>query len=204
MDLKEYRQSAQERARIDDLMRIIPKGRSTILDIGARDGYISKLLASYFEVVTALDLEKPDFDIANVITVKGDVSNLDFPDNHFDVVLCTEVLEHIRSELLISTNEIARVAKHEVVVGVPYKQDIRAGRTRCGSCKRKNPPWGHVNTFDEETLMSLFQMLTPLSTTYVGKIKERQNALSAYLMDIAGNPLGTYGQEGRASTAAQN
>ena len=185
MELKGYRRNPKERARTEDLLEIIPRGRSTVLDIGARDGYISGLLTRRFEAVTALDLEKPGFDIPRVRTVKGDVTDLEFPDDHFDAVFCSEVLEHIPPALLgRACSEIARVAKYDVVIGVPYRQDTRVGRTTCVTCGRKNPPWGHVNTFDEAGLKHLFKAITHTLTTYVGETKERQNALSAWCLQV--------------------
>jgi len=196
IDYAKYRDSPLEKARIADLLRILPRGRQTILDIGARDGYISRLLTDHFSRVTALDLKKPDFAVPGVDLVAGDVTCLAFPDNSFDVVCCLEVLEHIRpSQLQKACLEIARVARNEVIIGVPYHQDTRIGRTICSSCKQKNPPWGHVNSFDEHRLLGLFPALKPVSTTFVGQQTGKTNSLSAFLMDIAGNPWGTYNQE---------
>ena len=59
MDLTEYRNSASEKARLSDLINLFPKGGISVLDVGARDGFISRLLVNHFSMVTALDLEKP-------------------------------------------------------------------------------------------------------------------------------------------------
>lgn len=196
MQIKEYRESPKEKARIQELMRIIPKNRSTVLEIGARDGHISKLLTSLFVQVTALDLKKPEFSIPRVTPVQGDVSKLKMPDDSYDVVICTEVLEHVAEELLDDAcREIIRVAKYDIVIGVPYKQDLRVGRTTCGCCGWPNPPWGHVNSFDEERLERLFQAVCLVSKNYIGETRDKTNALSAFLMNAAGNPSGTYDQE---------
>jgi len=195
-DLSAYRSSSREQERIANLLEIMPKGLSSILDIGARDGYISKLLVDRFENVTCLDLEKPNVSDDRVHTVSGDVTRLEYPDNTFDVVLCAEVLEHIPPQLLSQAcSEMSRVAKQAVVIGVPYKQDRRVGRTTCLLCGGKNPCWGHVNTFDELYLMSLFKQLKQTKVAFVGKNKDYTNALSAWLMDLGGNPWGTYEQE---------
>jgi 2-polyprenyl-3-methyl-5-hydroxy-6-metoxy-1,4-benzoquinol methylase len=101
-----------------DLMKIIPKGRSTVLDIGARDGYLSRLLTSYFDTVTSLNLERPSFDIARVLPVKGDITELEYQDNHFDTVSCAKVLEHIPPGLLAKAcSEVTRIARFDVVIG---------------------------------------------------------------------------------------
>jgi 2-polyprenyl-3-methyl-5-hydroxy-6-metoxy-1,4-benzoquinol methylase len=195
-DLTTYRSSPREQARIADLLASIPKGYSSVLDIGARDGYISNLLAADFDAVTALDLEEPQVSNQKVVGVKGDVTQLEYPDNAFDVVVCTEVLEHIPPHLLDrACSETSRVAKYAVVVGVPYKQDRRLGRTNCVFCGKENPCWGHVNDFDEGRLKRLFQGLVPIKTSFIGSTRERTNFVSAYLMRKARNPWGTYEQD---------
>jgi len=190
-DLAKYRASELEQARTADLLRILPRGRASVLDIGARDGHFSRLLTAHFASVTALDLDKPAFDIPGVVPVAGDATRLDFPDNAFDCVFCTEVLEHIPN-LETACHQIVRVARHEIVIGVPFEQDIRLDRATCGVCGKVNPPWGHVNSFDEKRLLTLFADCRLLSKSFVGTTREATNALSAALMDLAGNPWGAY------------
>lgn len=198
MITEKYREKPAEQQRIAQALGMIPPGRVSVLDVGARDGYISALLAPLFEQVTALDLERPPFVHDRVTSVQGDVTCLQFPDGHFDSVVCLEVLEHIPPRLLQrACDEITRVARHDVVIGVPFKQDIRVGRTTCYSCGRKNPPWGHVNSFDEDRLRKLFPRLNPTELGLVGENRSRTNALSVLLMDLAGNPYGTYLQQER-------
>lgn len=196
MDLTEYRESDSEKNRTEDLMRLIPSGGNTALDIGARDGHFSKLLTEKYENVIALDLAKPSIFHQNILCVQGDVTNLDFSDNSSDLVFCAEVLEHIPSSLLDKAcSEISRVAKEYLLIGVPYKQDIRVGRTTCYTCGKKNPPWGHVNSFDENRLAKLFPKFRISEVSFVGKTASRTNIASSVLMDFAGNPYGTYNQE---------
>src|SRR5689334_16720178 len=72
--LEEYRRSEPELARTADLIRLLPRGRTSVLDIGARDGYFSRLFTDYFDEVTALDLEIPKFSFPHVTNVAGDVT----------------------------------------------------------------------------------------------------------------------------------
>lgn len=194
IDLEQYRASERERMRTEDLLRLLPQGRTSVLDIGARDGHFSRLLTHHFEEVTALDLSEPAFRYPGVTTVAGDITNLQFEDNSFDCVFCAEVLEHI-PDVRRACQEIARVARYEMVIGVPFRQDTRLGRTRCPDCGETNPPWGHVNTFDERRLMDLFDGHRVISTSFVGFTREVTNPLSALLMDLGGHPWGTYGQD---------
>lgn len=193
-DMERYRASEQEKARTADLLRVLPRNRRSVLDIGARDGHFSRLLTEYFEEVTALDLAKPPFEIPRVVTVAGDATRLDFPDGAFDCVFCAEVLEHI-PDVRKACSEIARVAAHEIIIGVPYKQDTRLGRATCQSCGGTNPPWGHVNSFDEGRLVALFPGLRVVSKSFIGTNRQRTNPLSVLLMELGGNPWGTYDQD---------
>ena len=196
MDLTEYRASDAEKKRTEDLMRLIPSGGNTAVDIGARDGHFSLLLTEKYANVIALDLEKPTISHQKISCVQGDVTNLDFIDNSSDLVFCTEVLEHIPMPLLDKAcAEISRVANEYLLIGVPYKQDIRVGRTTCYTCGKKNPPWGHVNSFDEKRLAKLFPKFKICEVSFIGKTSARTNIASSALMDFAGNPYGTYNQE---------
>lgn len=193
-DYEAYRSTEQEQARTADLIRLIPVGRRSILDIGARDGFFSAILTKHFSEVTALDLEKPPFTIPGVTTVAGDATRLQFPDDSFDCVFCAEVLEHI-PDAATACREIVRVARHEIIIGVPFRQDTRIGRTTCRGCGKTNPPWGHVNSFTEERLVALLAGARVKTRSFVGENREATNALSTWLLDLAGNPWGTYEQD---------
>ena len=193
-DIPKYRESESEKVRGANLLQLLPRGRSSVLDIGARDGHFSRFLTEYFDSVTALDLEQPRFDYPRVTTVAGDVTKLQFPDSSFDCVFCAEVLEHI-PDVEQACREIARVARHEIVIGVPHRQDTRVGRTTCQKCGRRNPPWAHINSFDERRLMALFPQLELKAKSFVGSVKSATNPISTLLMDLAGNPWGTYEQD---------
>lgn len=195
-NLAEYRASAAERERVADLFSLLPGRGERALDVGARDCYLSKMLAERFQRVVALDLERPEVDHPAIDPVAGSVASLPFEDNQFDVVLCAEVLEHIPEHLLArACSEIARVARGQVVIGVPYRQDLRSGRTTCQQCGKSNPPWGHVNSFDEPRLRSLFGALTWQKSSFVGTTTDSTNWLSAALLNFAGNPFGTWEQD---------
>jgi len=196
VNLREYRQTDSERERTADLLNLFPKAGQTALDIGARDGHFSLLLAERFERVIALDLEKPAVVHPRVQCVKGNATELEFSDREIDFVFCAEVLEHVPTALLTAAGqEIQRVTRGQILIGVPYRQDLRVGRTTCYSCMGKNPPWGHVNSFDEGHLLQLFPGCKADSFSFVGTNSEQTNAIAAALMDLAGNPYGTYLQD---------
>lgn len=196
MNLAAYRSSPNEQLRIADLMKLVPPAVGTALDIGARDGYISSLLADRSIQVTALDLETPSIADLRIQCVKGDITALAFARESFDLVFCAEVLEHIPpGQLVQGCSELQRVAAQYLLIGVPYRQDTRVGQTTCQACSGINPPWGHVNSFDEERLQTLFPDFAVEKISFVGTADMGTNPISAVLMSAAGNPFGTYSQD---------
>jgi SAM-dependent methyltransferase len=194
-DFAEYVPSELEEERVNDLLSLSSKRSGVVLDAGTRRGRIALRLVPYFSQVVALDLQRPRIHHPKIACIQGDITALPFGDHCFDMVVCAEVLEHIPSRLLSQAcAELTRVAKGALVIGVPYRQDLRVGRTSCSSCGAVNPPWGHVNSFSEEALYDLFKPLVPIQTTYVGANRAFTNAVSAALMNFSGNPFGTYDQ----------
>ncbi len=186
---------AQERARVESLIRLLP-GSDNAIDVGARNGDISLRLVERFAQITALDLIKPRVIHPKVRPIQGNAASMEFDDEAFESVLCAEVLEHLEPETLVNVcHELSRITRTNLLVGVPYRQDTRVGRTTCLTCGQRNPPWGHVNTFDEQSLVQLFPDLKCVTVEHVGTGDGRTNWLSALLMDFAGNPYGTYDQD---------
>lgn len=196
LEMTLHRATLSEETRISDLMDLLPQCAESALDIGSRDGFISRLLADRYAKVTALDLDMPVIDDARIQCVKGDITALSFADGAFDLIFCAEVLEQVPPQVLEKAgNELGRAAKRHVLIGVPYKQDIRVGRSTCQRCGKINPPYGHVNSFDENSLKALFPDFAIVKTSYVGESDARTNFISCALMDLAGNPYGTYTQD---------
>ena len=67
------------------------------------------------------------------------VTALPFGDQEFDVVLCMEVLEHLENPTR-GIHEIARVAKHGVVLSVPFEPVFQLGNAARGKYKAT---WGN-------------------------------------------------------------
>jgi SAM-dependent methyltransferase len=196
VDLTHYRLTTAEQQRTDSLLQMMPLVSQHALDIGARDGHFSRLMAQRYGNVTALDLSLPNIAHPDIECVAASVVDLPFPDDHFSFVFCAEVLEHIPPDLLQKAcSEIQRVCSGDILIGVPYRQDIRLGRVTCRACGQASPPWGHVNAFTEHRLWALFSGCEVVDSAFIGSHKSRTNWLSAVLMDYAGNPYGTYDQD---------
>lgn len=189
------RADLDEQARIASLLNLLPPGGNA-LEVGARDGLITRLIADRYTDLVALDLERPAFTLPNVRCVAGDVRKLPWPDKSFGVVLCSEVLEHLPADDLQSAcDELVRISRDHLLIGVPFEQDLRVARTRCQACGTINPPYGHLNRFTTVRLLSLFKSMSPVRIEEVGHTTEGTNAVSDLLMRAAGYPWGSYEQD---------
>lgn len=196
--MRKARNSEGDKARVQDLLRLLPAAPESVLDVGTRDGYIANRIAASAGQVVALDLEplRVKDPRPNLHAVQGTGAALPFRDGTFEGVLCSEVLEHVPAGILGQVcRELGRVARRFMLIGVPFRQDLRLGRPRCSACGKTTPPWGHVNSFDERSIVELFPGWRRAELSLVGSGGESTTALAAWLMDMAGNPYGSYGQE---------
>lgn len=194
-DLAEQRAGAREQLRIADLMSLAPGRRPRARDRG--EGLLSvptpdrSLQGGH----GARSAETRDRRAGNR-AVQGDVTALDFADGSFDTVFCTEVLEHVPPQKLRQAcGEIARVASRWALIGVPYRQDLRANRTRCARCGAVNPTTGHLSRFDRGRLEELFPGMEVRDARLVGRGQAVTNPLSVFLYRLCGYPYGSYAQE---------
>ncbi len=102
---------------IDFARKLSPKN---ILEIGVGNKTVSNYLKNNGFKVTTFDLDKklePDY--------VGDLRELPFDDNSFDLVMCCEVLEHLPfSEFEKALSEIKRVSKKNAIISIPNSSKI--------------------------------------------------------------------------------
>lgn len=90
-----------------------------VLDAACGTGYGSKILAENAKCVKGIDISKDAVNYANehyskenVSFIRGDVTELPFEDNSFDVIVSFETIEHIKNYNSFM-NECSRVLKPE-------------------------------------------------------------------------------------------
>lgn len=94
---------------------VLATGAKRVLEIGPGDQTVTAMLRKNSVEVTTVDIDehlKPD--------VVASVAALPFPDASFDLVLCSEVLEHIPyEEFPKALAELKRVSRGKVILGLP-------------------------------------------------------------------------------------
>ena len=92
-----------------------PLNELRLLNVGGSAGMIDNFLADHFHSVTSIDIDeqainkaKCNFKKDNLKFMTGDALNLQFDDNSFDTVICSNVYEHVQSPTKM-IDEIFRV-----------------------------------------------------------------------------------------------
>lgn len=83
-----------------------------ILDIGCRDGSVSKIINNSLGNVIGIDIYIPKEREKSVPLIKGDGCNLPFSNNSFDLIVCLNVIEHLPDPQLL-LKECARCLSEE-------------------------------------------------------------------------------------------
>jgi SAM-dependent methyltransferase len=81
----------------------------------------------------------------------GYSQDIPFPGDHFDVVIMTEVLEHLDEEIRQQTlSEVRRVLKPggKLIGTVPARERLQDSEVVCPHCKERFHRWGHQAAFD--------------------------------------------------------
>lgn len=94
---EEFKIGVFERPRIEKLIEMIPTNK-IILDIGCYDGTISKLIKEKNNVAVCLDMSLNALNMAKkkgLECVLTNADNLPFKGNSFDIVVASEIIEHI-------------------------------------------------------------------------------------------------------------
>jgi len=123
-----------------------------------------------------------------------------FPDNDFEVVFCSEVIEHVSEEKatkgLSETRRVLR--KGGYLVGtVPYREVLFEGLVVCPDCGAKFHRYGHLQSFDKPRMKTLLQdagfrhirLRTYAFPDHKGILINRMKCSLHYLLGRIGSPL---------------
>lgn len=119
-----------------DILSLLPKEVNRLLDIGCGNGFITNHLPSHIDVV-GIDFSSEALKYINRAKCLSNILSLPFNEQIFDLVMANDVLEHIPlPSYPQALTELFRVAKHYVVITVPFLEDLTAGQVRCENCSK--------------------------------------------------------------------
>ncbi len=136
------------------------RGRSgRALNIGAGSGGVERRLVALGWQVATLDVTAVAVERLRALRVdarQGRAESMPFGDGSFDVVIASEVLEHIplpgRAQAI---SEVARVLRPRgwFIGTVPYRENLKDNEVVCPACGHVFHRWGHADSFDKARLV---------------------------------------------------
>jgi len=154
------------RKMMDGFMRALdaalPSGTpATVFELGMGEGEIAERIRARYGDVLITGLDLPDDGLAKewadrtIVGTFGDACALPVRDHSVDLVLAIEVLEHLPDPAR-ALQELARIARRDVVVSVPNEPTWRALNMARGSYLKEmgNTP-GHIQHWSAKRFAAL-------------------------------------------------
>ena len=114
----------------------------TFIDIGCGEGRLIKFLRDYDYIIYGIDIKKHDSwkNELNLYFSVGNIFDLNtLPIKKYDIVMCSQVLEHLKN-WKAALNNLISIAKERVIITVPWNHSF------------DGPNSGHVNFWTEKNI----------------------------------------------------
>ena len=140
----------------------IPSDAVRILDVGAGSNWVAKFMIPKRKEVYAVDISHDNIKKARDIYHEekyhgfvADAYSLPFRPNYFDVIIASEIIEHVVDpskfvSVLTSYLKVGGV----LLISTPYKENIP--QHLCIHCNKLTPANAHLHSFNKEKILSLF------------------------------------------------
>ncbi len=166
--------SIREIGLAENIIRVFPnKSFQRVIDIGCGDGYLLYKIREKLPQASLYGLDvshgrinTTKENVPSTFLLRGDVHFLPFPNNIFDLVICSELLEHVEYYTKM-IDELIRISKGYIIISVP--NELRLVRVMCPRCKTKHYLDGHVHFFTDNKLKNIFQQRSDISIKRIRK-----------------------------------
>ncbi len=172
-----------ERERIAWTVAAIPAECKRLLDVGSGDGRISHQVSKELGCfVVGFDLSTVALARLSVPRCCGSAAQLPFLDRSFDLVMATEILEHLPEALYPAViSELARVADTYILVTVPNRENLEENSAICPVCDSRFHVWGHVRSYSPASMEKLFAAFKPVRIFTFGDSVDTYNKFLLWL-----------------------
>lgn len=152
--------------RLNKIVDVIPSDVQTVLDIGCGNGYLINFLLENkkYKKLVGLDISSKALRYIKTEKILGDIINLPFQEDSFDLIVCSEIIEHLTEEDFIKAiSEVQRVSKKYILITVPNKEILEHSFVRCPDCHCCFNSDFHMRNFNKKKLEVLFDNFMPIN-----------------------------------------
>jgi ubiquinone/menaquinone biosynthesis C-methylase UbiE len=137
--------------------RLIPADVRTIIDVGCGNGIITNELAKTWDV-TGLDSSEAALQQVTCQTIQASAMDIPLPSGNFDLVLSSEMLEHLTDdELSEAVSELKRLSRKYLMISVPNREHLEDSFSLCPTCSYVFNACHHVQSFSKKRLEELLK-----------------------------------------------
>lgn len=152
-DMARYEGNIAQRQRAEIIAGMIAPDTGSVLDVGCGNGFVTRKIKAGH--VIGLDPSPEALACFEGQKLIGVADALPFPNNSFQTVVCCEVLEHLPDQVFNKAiTELSRVAGQQIIIGVPYRQDLRQGMIKCKNCGCRYHQDLHCKSFHNPEVIS--------------------------------------------------
>lgn len=120
--------------KIHKILETIPDNVKTIIDIGCGNGVITNELGKRYDV-TGVDRSVSALRYVDTKKILSSSEKINVPDESFDIVFSSELLEHLRDNVFYRTiNEMKRITKNYIFLTVPNDETVEKDLIKCPNC----------------------------------------------------------------------
>lgn len=146
----------KQRERAQLTVKALPSDIKSVLDLGCGNGVVTDQIQEDLFVV-GVDRSVAALKWVRSPHCRADAISLPFSNNAFDVVVSTEMIEHLPTPAYAQAlREMIRIARRYILLTVPYCEDLGLGLIVCPICNCRFHRNYHMRSFQRLDLKELF------------------------------------------------
>lgn len=153
----------RDQKKLRRILEVIPDQVKTVIDIGCGNGLMTNELGKTYDIL-GVDINESKLQYVTVPHLKASCDAIPKPDQSFDLVFSSEMIEHLPDLLFLNTlKEFDRLSKKYILITVPNREPLHKLLVKCNNCGKTYHKNGHLQRFSKESIISLFpdwQILT--------------------------------------------
>ena len=139
-----------------------------VCDIGSAYGFIINAVPAKRKVALDISLQYLRLVDPSVVRIRTNAEDIPLEDSYFDVVICTDVFEHVQNAEKLS-NEISRIIKlgGTLLLATPWQQDLSVYDTEEYVKSFKKYKYVHLRSVDEEMINKHFYNFMMIASSMI-------------------------------------